>query len=360
LAWLGPVFSALAIRSRAINPLSEAMSEKKASKLDTLETNGIARPPESYRKFCQTNCKDELLATQSLYSLFDIEHSSARLEAFNNCRTEAYFVRNKLTGKVRVRSKACHLRWCPMCAATRRWFMTQQVSTWLKTASQPKFLTLTLSHSATPLAEQLTHLYSSFRRLRKLNLLKQSIAGGVWFFQIHKAKSDDLWHPHLHCVIDSGWIDKYELSAAWELVTKDSKIVDIKEVKDDSKMAGYVARYAARPSMLTSLDVLSRIELAEALHGKRLVGCWGNARSISLRPSKPPDADDWIDIGSWNLVTALVDDDDRARAIWHAYKDNSECPDDCNLRDFEDEILGLEKWGTGSVDIDPQKWLDFW
>lgn len=336
------------------------MSETNSSKLDTLETNGSQRPPESYRKFCISHCQDELLATESLYSLFDTEHSNSRLDALNNCRTGAYFVRNKITGRVRVVSTSCKLRWCPMCAATRRWFLTQQVSAWLKKTEQPKFLTLTLAHSEEPLADQLERLYTSFRKYRKLNLLKRSIRGGVWFFQIHRAKSDDLWHPHLHCVIDSPWIDKYELSTAWELVTKTSKIIDIKEVKDESKMAEYVARYAARPSLLSSLDVRARIELAEALHGKRLVGCWGSARSISLRPSRPADADDWIDVGSWTTVTELLETDDRASNIWQAYKNNTECPEGCTLRDLEDNILGLEKWNTSPAHENYQAWLDFY
>ena len=314
------------------------MSESDQSQLDSLETSGVSRPPESYRKICKSTCPDELTATRSLYEIFDVSKSSARLENFDNCRTGAYFVRNVLTGKVRVRSSSCKLRWCPMCSATRRWFLTQQVSSWLKTAKKPKFLTLTLAHSTDSLDTQLVRLYGSFRKYRKLNIMKRNVSGGVWFFQIHKAKADNLWHPHLHCVIDSEWIDKYELSTAWKAVTGDSEIICIKEVKDSEAMAQYVARYAARPSLLTSLDTSDRLELAESLHGRRLVGTWGNARSISLRPGKPPDADNWESVGSYSTVHGLYSTDARAKAIWDAYRTDGVIPSDCTLIEFEREI----------------------
>jgi len=314
------------------------VSESDHNQLDTLETTVMSRPPESYRKTCKAMFPDELIATRCLYETFDVDKSATRLDSFDKCRTDAYFVRNELTGKVKVRSRSCHLRWCPMCASTRRWFLTQQVSSWLKTTSKPKFLTLTLLHSPAPLEQQLTRLYASFRKYRKLNILKRNVSGGVWFFQIHRAKSDNLWHPHLHCVIDSEWIDKYELSTAWKAVTGDSEIINIKEVKDSESMASYVARYAARPSLLASLETDERLELAEALHGRRLVGTWGTARSISLRPGKPPDADQWKEVGSFSTVSALYDLDDRAKTIWDCFRSGDPCPDDCSLYEFERKI----------------------
>jgi len=186
------------------------------------------------------------------------------------------------------------------------------------------------------------------------------VRGGVWFFQIHKSKADNQWHPHLHCVIDSPWLDKYALSAGWELVTKDSKIINIKEVRDESSMAEYVARYAARPSMLVDLADPDRLELMTCLHGRRLVGTWGNARTISLRPCKPPDAGDWKYIGQFTTVALMLGYDDRADAIWNAYKNDTECPDDCDLRDIENHIDNVEIYNSRSVEEHKQIFLDFY
>jgi len=335
------------------------MSDKISSNLDAKETSGRFPPPESYRKYCISNCEAEYNATLQTYVETDLNDGTERQYSLENCRTGAWFARNRTTGKIKVLSSSCKLRWCPMCSAARRWFLTQQVSDWLKTATQPKFLTLTLAHSNQPLADQLKHLYDSFRKYRKLNLLKRNVRGGVWFFQIHRAKSDNLWHPHLHCVIDSPWIDKYELSTAWEIVTKTSKIINIKEVKDAESMSGYVARYAARPSILINLDLWSRVELFEALHGRRLVGKWGNARSISLRPGKPPDAENWEKVGYYRQVIWNIETNEKARTIWECYKNDLPCPIDCNLLAEEKRPWQLEEINNKTVEESYQQLLDF-
>lgn len=336
------------------------MTKTDSSNLDSLETSGDSRPPESYRKYCLANCQDEHVATGNAYAVFDKSHGGNRLEAFQNCRTGAWFARNKITGMIKVLSSSCKLRWCPMCSSTRRWFLSQQVSSWLVGTSNPKFLTLTLQHSDLPLQAQIDTLYQSFQKYRKLNLLKRAVSGGVWFFQIHKAKSDKLWHPHLHCVIDSVWIDKYDLSTAWEFVTKSSKIINIKEVKDPESMSEYVARYAARPSMLSRLDGVDRKELIESLHGRRLVGTWGTARAITLRPSKPPDSESWVSVGSYSLVREMLGSDVRADTIWNCFKNSTVCPEDCNLQDIEDFIDGRVRYDYKTVDDHAQLLLDFY
>jgi len=335
------------------------MSDKISSNLDTLETTVRTAPPESYRSYCIQNCEAEYDATLQAYRETDLTDGTERAWSLESCRTGAWFARNRTSGKIKILSSSCKLRWCPMCSATRRWFLTQQVSDWLSTAEQPKFLTLTIAHSNKPLNEQLQFLYDSFRKYRKLNLLKRYVRGGVWFFQIHQAKSDDLWHPHLHCVIDSPWIDKYELSAAWEMVTKTSKIINIKEVKDAESMSEYVARYAARPSILTNLSHWSRIELISSLHGRRLVGTWGNARSISLRPSKPPDAADWENVGWYHQVIYNLDTDEKARTIWECYKTDTPCPVGFNLLDKEPTPWQLELITPKTVEESYQQLLDF-
>jgi len=312
--------------SKAVNPQSEPTSDSDSSNLDTIETSGDCPPPESYRNYCLDKCSDEYDASYEAYDLIDDEDDTCRSHSLHTCRTLAWFCRNVKTGKVKILSSSCKLRWCPMCSSTRRWFLTKQVPPWVKGAVQPKFLTLTLKHTEDSIHDQIEHLYNSFKKFRKLDLLKRNIRGGIWFFQIHKSTEDDLWHPHLHCVIDSPWIDKYEISTAWELVTKTSKIINIKEVKDADSVSEYVARYAARPSILANLAQSERVELIRSLHGRRLVGTWGTARTISLRPSKPLDSSDWAKVGSYEKVVWTAKTCPKARAILKAYKDDSECP----------------------------------
>lgn len=359
MAWPRLLFLYSAICRNAKNPLSEAMNEVSPVQLEHLETSGTSRPPETYRKFCVVHCKAELEATRSAYESFDLAHNGSHLESLDSCRTGAWFARNRVTGRVRVLSSSCKLRWCPMCSSTRRWFLTQEVSTWLKTAKKPKFLTLTLAHITSPLERQILHLYKCFQKYRKLKIMKQNVEGGVWFFQIKKSDSDNLWHPHLHCVIDSEYISKFDLSAAWAAVTITSNIIDIRKIDDCDNAAQEVARYASRPAMLANLDEADRLELLESLHGRRLVGTWGTARSMSLRPSKPPDADDWINVGSWSLIVELIRDDYRAAAIWNAFKNDSKCDEECTLCDLENEISNGPKPPLWESVERHQAWLDF-
>lgn len=335
------------------------MSEK-SHQLDTLETTALSRPPQTYRDYCQSHCLAELIATREVYQSFDIPRSAARLDLFDSCRSYAWFARNKLTGLVRVLSSSCKLRWCPMCASTRRWFLTQQVAPWLMDCKKPKFLTLTLAHTNSPISSQIDYLYKCFRKLRNFKLLKDSIVGGIWFFQIKKSKADELWHPHLHCVIDSEYMDKFLLSAAWAQITKTSKIVDIKTVTSIDEMAKYVARYAARPSILSELDPTDRLSLVSALHGRRLVGTWGSGRSISLRPVKPPDSDDWVHVGNWQTVVGCLDSDYRARAIWRAYQTDTPLPGGCSLRELENEINNIPNFTNRSTVDLFQMLIDFY
>lgn len=336
------------------------MNENSSSNLDDLETSVDTRPPESYRKFCIEHCKPEYDATREAVAVKDEIDGTNRLEAFDQCRTGAWFARNVITGKVKVLSSSCKTRWCPMCSATRRWFLTSQVGDWLREVNEPKFLTLTLKHSDLSLNDQIEKLYESFKKYRKLKFMKQHVQGGVWFFQIHKSKKDGLWHPHLHCVIDAKWMDKYKLSALWEDVTGDSCIINIKEVKDPNSMSEYVARYSARPSTLAGLGEPDRLELMTCLHGRRLVGTWGTARTITLRPSKPPDSDDWKHIGYFGTVMSMLDTDNRAARIWKAFKNDSEIPEDCNLRDIENFISDRKPFTSKIVDDNKQLLMDFY
>lgn len=190
--------------------------------------------------------------------------------------------------------------------------------------------------------------------------MKRNVSGGIWFFQVKKNKAGDEWHPHLHCVIDAEYISKFDLSAAWAAVTITSNIIDIRTVYDQEKAAQEVARYASRSAMLEPLASVDRLELIEAMHGRRVVGTWGSARSLSLRPSKPADADDWVNVGSWSVVSIMHGQDDRADAIWKAYKTDGTIPEDCSLWKFELQFNGsqmpLENWPAEPH----QTFLDFY
>lgn len=219
--------------------------------------------------------------------------------------------------------------------------LTSEVTKWFTDFPNPKFLTLTVQHNEEPLHDQVKYLYDCFKQFRKRKLLKDKIRGGVWFFQIHKSVHDGLWHPHLHCVLDSGFIPRKKLSELWKKCTLTSCVVDIRAVKRPEKIAEYVARYAARPGTLTSLNLEDRMELVWSMHGKRLVGKWGNAKDIQLRPSKPDDVDSWKPIGGWSLVRCMLKDSDDAKAIVNAWRKQKPLPESIDIDDLTGENFHL-------------------
>jgi hypothetical protein len=201
-------------------------------------------------------------------------------------------------------------------------------------------MTLTIRHSSAPLSHQITSLYHAFQKLRKLRDFKDLVFGGVWFFQIHVGKSDGLWHPHLHCLIDGLYIPQRLLSDLWKSCTSGSSVVDIRAVKDEKKIAEYVARYSARPSFLSLLNDDNAVELVQALHGRRLCGKWGCAKDVLLGQPKCVDRDKWHNVGSFTFVMNLADTDDRAKRIVNAWKTGEPLSEPADLSLFEDEAFG--------------------
>ncbi len=236
---------------------------------------------------------------EQTYSLLDSGSDRKRTQRLDDCRTTAHFAVNDKTRTVHVLSSSCKLRWCPMCARARAACITKSAVTWLESARSPKMLTLTLRHSNAPLDHQLNYLYQAFRSFRQRKYFHKKVRGGIWFFQLKFYEESQQWHPHLHCLIDSPYLPQDVLSRLWLAVTGHSKIVDIRQVKSKAEAAKYVARYAARPALLTSLPYERRPEVVESLHDRRIVGTWGTARSVSLRPIAASSSGPWHTVASY-------------------------------------------------------------
>jgi len=300
----------------------------------------------TYRHHRAQNCVDELAAVRQVYETLDAGNPNGKHLQLDGCRKNAWFARQKDTGIVKVFSSACRLRWCPMCAKSKQAYITRSTSEWLKTVGYPKLLTLTILHTELPLSEQIDNLYGYFKRLRKRKAFSKKVDGGVWFFQVKISKIDGLWHPHLHCLISGLSIAHSTIKRIWKEVSFTSEIVDIRSIKDKDNAARHVARYAARPSELINLDIDKRLELVEAMHGRRLVGTWGNARSVSLKPPKSDDHEDWESVGSWSIVTGLLENDARARKIFNAWKNSLELPAGVTCKPVDDFIAEEYIWGS--------------
>jgi len=312
-----------------------------SSLVHPLETSVQRQLPTSYRLYRIEQNPDLYEKAKQLYSALDAVDYTSHIDRLSACRSRSWFSRHEDTGKVRVFTTTCKLRWCPMCNAARKNWLRKSVGAWIEDITEPKFMTLTLRHCDKPLADQIRLLYTYFRNLRRSSYFNRKVSGGIWFFQLKKSDTDDLWHPHLHCVLDSDFLPHNHLSLLWERITHGSPIVDIRQVRNPESAADYVARYATSPANLNHLETDDAVECFRALHGKRICGTWGSARKVPLRPPVTDDKEAWKHIGGWSVVTQCADSHEAAALILKAWLTDSCLPAGVSMNELEREIIGL-------------------
>lgn len=279
----------------------------------------------------------------SLYDQVDVTTNSEHVDRMYDCRRYAYFARHQETGQVRVATRTCKQRWCPLCNGARRSWLQHEIGDWIKPLNRPKFLTLTIKHSDAPLAHQIDTIYNCFQKLKKTAMFHRHVHGGIWFFQTKLNAAGVLWHPHIHVLMDSDYIPHGALSALWLSITGHSPVVDIRTVHSQANLVGYVARYATLPVALADTPSDRYLELHDTFHGRKLCGKWGTARIVRLRP--PPFDDDgkWRSVGSWSTVAHNHPDSLPARAIVSAWLQNVPLPAEIDLSWMDKEIQqGIE------------------
>lgn len=282
------------------NPhVNAVFAPKTAPLVHSVETTVSEHLPLDYGDYRRLSVSDEYIQAFNLYIRWDSSHNTHHAENLLECRHYAWFTRHKTTGVIKVVANSCRLRWCPVCAEANRMRYKSAVSAWVKTLKKPKFFTVTIKHANTPLASQIDRLYKAFRLFRKHKVLRDKCRGGVWFFQVKRSSKTGEWHPHLHIVLDSDYINKVQLQDDWFITTGDSFVVDIRAIKDPGKVADYVSRYCARPCNLTDYQEDDQDEIAGVLHRKRLCGRFGTGTQCDFRPKRDIDLTQWERVGTW-------------------------------------------------------------
>lgn len=283
--------------------------------LDPHETKSPDRLKPTYRQQFLQSCQPEYDATLEAYKQIYPHPSDRPRYALETCRDYAYFALNRVDSTVKVMSNGCRERWCPMCAGQKKKFASESVQQWIEALEKPRFLTLTMEHEEGKLLPQIEFLQDSFRRLRQRVYWKNHVFGGVWFLQIHRSKHDGCWHPHLHILLEGKYMEKEDLSDLWQLVTFGSYIIKLKRVHDVERAAKYVARYSARPAVLSEMPLADRMEIIRALKGKRMCGTFGTAKVVTLTPPKIESDADWVHVGFYDTLVKDAWTDRAAREI---------------------------------------------
>jgi hypothetical protein len=223
--------------------------------------------------------------------------SIPRRYRFLACGSTYHVLQNKADPtKYKLCANACHDRFCLPCANERSRIVAHNVHKFLAGA-QARFITLTLRSTAETLSELLTHLYDSFKALRKLPIWKKSQRGGVAFLEVKWNPKTSRWHPHFHVLCHGKYLDQAKLCTAWKAVTKTSWVCDIRAVKQEEHAVAYCTKYASKPfdrEVLTNDDRLD--ESMQALEGKRMILTFGDWKG--LRVTAKPDKDAWENVGT--------------------------------------------------------------
>jgi hypothetical protein len=229
----------------------------------------------------------------------ELEVSASRLDAFHNCSRYSWLQHSTETpGQYRVIKNRCHDRFCVTCSHNAARRVQRVVAKWME-GREMRFVTLTLRHDKEQLSLLVERLGDSFRRLRKTEAWQRRVAGGIAFLEI-KWHDKHGWHPHLHVLIEGSFFPQHLLAKEWLRITKDSRIVDIRRVKDSEKVTQYVSKYATKgfdQSVFTTKQTLQTA--ITFLKGRRLVTTFGSWRGFQVTNADNPE--------SWETLMTLED-----------------------------------------------------
>lgn len=264
-----------------------------------------------------------------------VESSPRKVERFQQCGRNAWAQHSASRGAYRVRSDACRNRACPVCRAAAARDLAARIDWAVSITSRSRrpvrFLTLTVKSSSAPLRQQLAFLRKSFSRLRNRKFWRESVDFGYAVLEITRNTETRTWHPHIHIIMRSRWMDVRDISAAWRQITHGSYIVDIRLPGSSAAVTHYLTKYLAKPP---ELAVISDIDLTrewyEAMRNARLAIPFG--KDVPPLPKVLDDGfpNDWTFVAPLGSLLERADRDDpdavEIIARINAYDNENECP----------------------------------
>jgi hypothetical protein len=228
--------------------------------------------------------------------------NSSRLHRFRLCGQDTWVMQSSQNpSKFRLRTNACKDRFCEACAIERRRRIARNV-----VANLPEtrllFVTLTLRSRPGTLRSQLDRILKCFHKLRNRSKMKPFFPGGLYFLEVTRNRQSGLWHPHVHILVEKSFIPHGLLKSIWHAITEDSFIVDIKQVRSVSHVAGYITKYAAKsiPSDVWN-DPAALSDAMVAFAGKRTFSTFGTWKDFDLS-KKPDDDEGWVDVAPLSTI----------------------------------------------------------
>ena len=244
----------------------------------------------------------------------DVDLLRSKISALKACGTQYMTMGCYDCGRDDVKNVPyrCKLRVCPECSTIRKNEWLDRYKSYLE--SVPSFrirhMTLTLAN-ADDLPATLTKIQKGFKALRT-HWFKDRIEGGLVGYEFHLGKSGGRWNVHCHVLYVGSFIPHSELSATWEKITGDSKVVDIRsigrgfyckrrnrKVSAQEKALDYVLKYISKG---VGIDGVPDSELA-------FPGGWGAEewkKNTKIEPRQKEHRLSGEAVANWD-IPALVD-----------------------------------------------------
>jgi len=202
-----------------------------------------------------------------------------------NCCSTALIAQEEASGKVWPWLARCGSRLCPFCGRGRARRVSLQLAAIIGQFKQPKHIILTYRSNDQPLRQQLVTLRKALCKLRRHPEWKRRVAGGVYTIEITRNPSTGLWHPHLHIVVDAEYFPQPLLAKLWADAMPEGGHVWIRQVNDTAVACNEIAKYVGQAPRLDDWPDVAIVHFAQAVHGTRMLQCFGNA--IKHAPPEP-------------------------------------------------------------------------
>ena len=213
------------------------------------------------------------------------------------CSETAWIETECENGSYRLCSIRCSHRMCPRCGSLWQSRQRSRLKSYCQSVDQPmRLVTLTMRSTTAPLADQLSSLWNSFRRLRQQHLWKARIAGGIAVVEITINPDTGLWHPHIHALTWGDYIPQARLSKAWNKASRGSPIVDIRRVYSAQQAANYLTKYLTK-SFASDCRSWSDPQLKDfilGLQGSHLLMAFGRRVTVTKATGRGADSPEWI------------------------------------------------------------------
>ena len=231
--------------------------------------------------------------------MVDLRLPHGRVEAFCECGSDFWIMRSTVDRELfRVVPDHCHDRLCVPCGGQRQSIIRRNLARSVPEIPH-RFLTLTVRHDQEPLLILLDRLYRAFRLLRHRRFWRDRVQGGVAFLELTYDPQRQSWNPHLHCMLQGGYLELRALSAMWLACTGDSHNVKIKLIRQTRVVIEYITKYATKPLPASIVSDHARLcEAIGALTARRMVITFGSWKRWNL-------LDDPHDKG-WELFAHLA------------------------------------------------------